>query len=122
LSAEPKELSVTIPVVQFIDREIAHVQKTMDIQFDAHQRALELAMIRLNERLEEMNKFRAQLVTERGEYLSRERFDTEHSTLINRVSAIELQNSKWSGSIWMLGGAISAVVVGINILMKMWPK
>jgi hypothetical protein len=118
----PEPLSLTIPVVDFVDREAGHLRREMEITFAAHEKALELAMVRLNERLEEMNQFRAQLVNERNTYLSRERFDTEHGTLLNRTSAIELQQSKWSGSLLALGAAISAIVVGVNIMMKLWVK
>jgi hypothetical protein len=33
-----------------------------------------------------------------------------------------LQIGKWSGSIWMLGGAVSAIVVLVNIALRVWIK
>jgi len=102
--------------------EIQHLREVMELKFEAQEEAVQLATNRLNERLEEMNKLREQISHERSTYLTRERFDQEHGTLIQRVSAIELQNSKWSGSIWMLGGVVSAIVVLINIALKIWMK
>ena|ERR1700690_3517790 len=102
--------------------EIRHLRERVDIRFSAKEEALNLALYRLNERLEERNELREQISKERGMYLSRERFDAEHSTLTGRVSALELQNSKWAGSLWMLGAAVSAIVVLVNIAMKIWLK
>jgi hypothetical protein len=121
LTNDAKDAVIVLSVTDFVDREIGHLKDKVDIRFQAQQEALALAMVRLNERLGEMNELRAQITMERGSYLLRERFDTEHQTLINRVSAIELLSSKVSGSIWMLGAAISAIVVGINLLMRFWP-
>jgi hypothetical protein len=102
--------------------EIRHLRELVDVRFDAQKEAVELAMVRLNERLGEMNELREQITRERGIYLTRERYDAEHQLLAQRVSALELQNSKWSGSIWMLGAAISALVIIVNVALKIWIK
>lgn len=112
------ELFVHIPVVELIDRETRHLGQKMDLQFVAHQQALEIALSRLDERLAEMNQFREQISTERVEFLTRSEYDREHKNVTNDVGALKLQASRLSGSIWMLGAAISAVVVGINLIMK----
>jgi hypothetical protein len=102
--------------------EIEHLREVMDVKFEAQEKALEIALQRLNERLEDMNELRKQITNERGMYLTRERFDSDHAALGQRVSSLELQASKWSGSIWMLGGVVSAIVVLINIALKVWVK
>jgi hypothetical protein len=114
--------TVTLTVEHFVDREIGHLKEKMELRFDSQAEALALAMVRLNERLAEMNELRGQIATERGSYLTREAYEREHKIVSDRAGALELQASKWSGSIWMLGGVISLVVVGINILLRMWPK
>jgi hypothetical protein len=102
--------------------EIRHLREVIDLRLASFEEARTLAAQRMDDRLVEMNQLREQISKERGLYLTRERFDSEHGTLGNRVSALELQNSKWSGSIWMLGGAVSAIVILVNIALKIWVK
>jgi len=106
--------TVTIPLVEFIDREIGHLKEKVELRVMAQEQAVELAMVRLNERLAEMNELRAQVTEERGVYLTRERFDHEHATLSDRVSAIELLLSNYQGRmaiVFALGGLL---IVAIN--------
>lgn len=105
-----------------LEQEVRHLKEMVDLRFTSSKEAIEQARERVNERLEGMNELRNQITNERGTYLTRERFDTEHGTLLARTAAIELQMSKWSGSIWMLGGAVSAVVILVNVALKMWAK
>lgn len=114
--------TVTFTVKEFVDREIGHLKEKVELRFDTRDKALDLAMIRLNERLAEMNELRKQISDERTTYITREAYDREHRPLIDRMSAMELQASRWSGSIWMLGGVISFIVVAVNVLLRMWPK
>jgi hypothetical protein len=106
--------TVTIPIVAFVDREVSHLKEKMELRLLAQEQAVALAMVRLNERLAEMNQLREQVTDERGVYLTRERFDHEHATLQDRVSAIELLLSNYQGRmaiIFALGGLL---IVAIN--------
>ena len=105
-----------------LDEGIHHLREVMELRFDTLDREIVTAKERMDEKLVGMNALREQILQERGTYLTRERFDHEHSSLQNRVSAIELQNSRWSGSLWMLGGAVSGVVVLVNVALKLWIK
>jgi hypothetical protein len=122
VSAPLADATVTIRVQDYVDREVSHLREIVELRYAASEAALNMAHQRMEERLGGMNELRDQISRERGAYLTRERFDAEHVTLQDRTSALELQASKWSGSMWMLGAAISAVVVGVNILLRFWPK
>jgi SMC interacting uncharacterized protein involved in chromosome segregation len=110
--------SITIPIVEFMDREIGHLKEKMELRVIAQEQAVTLAMVRLNERLAEMNQLREQITNERGVYLTRERFDHEHATLQSRVSAIELLLSNYQGRMAIIFALGSLAIVAINHFWK----
>lgn len=78
----------------------------------------------INRRLDEMNQFRAQINSERGEFLSRESYDAHHDAIVQRVSLLEIANSNMQGRMYMTGALISVfvsvVVVAVNLIVKLW--
>lgn len=86
---------------------------------DAH--ALEVASHDIDRRLEAMNEIRSQINSERGKYVLREMFDksldSARDTSDARFKMLEAFKNNFEGRFWMLGAAISAVVVILNLVL-----
>ncbi|MGA7080516.1 MAG: hypothetical protein WBQ43_10015 [Terriglobales bacterium] len=126
---------VPLFLVQFIDRTFEAERKMTEAEFRRRDAALE-AHIRMNDlrqeagdakmqkadavleyRLKEMNNFRAQINQERTEYLRREMFDREHSTLSERVKSLEIERGEQSGKAAAYASMIGFVVVLVQIAL-----
>lgn len=98
-------------------------------------RAIILARVALDKRLEEMNELRKQIDHERGKYLPRDLYDKEHDafrdsiytkfdslreTLSSRVSLLENSKSNLEGRMWAIGAMISLIVIVVNLALHFW--
>jgi hypothetical protein len=103
-----------------LDRHILE-QKALDIARTGDSAAIEIARLDVDRRLESMNELRAQINTERGSYVLRDRYDADHATLRDSVDArlkiLESVRANLEGRIWMLGGAISFAVIVLNLAL-----
>lgn len=86
------------------------------------EEALIIARKDIERRLDDMNKFREQIAQERGEFLRRDFYDEQHTSLRDsmdtRLKLLEQSKSNLEGRMWMMGAGISAVVVVVNLIMK----
>ncbi len=88
---------------------------------DTLRDSLSLARQDVDRRLEEMNQFREQIARERGEFLRRDMYDEQHNAIRNEMDArlkiLEQGKSNLEGRMWMMGAGISAIAVGLNLLL-----
>jgi hypothetical protein len=112
---------------------LAAQQTLSDQRWEAHgdvhalnQRAIDEAVKTLNLRLETMNEFRAQIASERGEFVRQEIYTSEYKSseskfeaaidrLITRIAVLENYKSNIEGRFWMLG----VTLVGINVTIEL---
>jgi hypothetical protein len=78
-------------------------------------KALVVALNNLSERLDEMNKFRAQIQEERASFLTKEVFDDKHEKLEGRVSLLSDWRNNMEGRFWALGAALAGFVVLLQL-------
>lgn len=119
--------------------DIKHERELREQWQEAHKRihemeqeSLALARQSIDGRLDEMNQLRAQISAERGFYVSREYYDQNHNSLrdslmilINqharesdtRLKLLETTKSNLEGRLWMMGAAISGVVIVVNFIL-----
>lgn len=98
------------------DRRLEEIGITiarMDEKFSSSERALLVAKSEIDRRLNDMNELRAQIASERGEFVRREKFDADHDTLVIAIS--NLQKFQWG----MLG-ALGVLQFVIGILLHYW--
>ena len=86
------------------------------------QDAVKLYRTELDRRLEEMNEFRAQILTERKEFLPIKDYDEKHEFLRTRVELLEQSKSNLDGKIWMLGAVLTGITVLLNFVFRYWPR
>ncbi len=92
-----------------------------------------LAASEINRRLDEMNQLRAQIENERGRYVVTEVYTKAQENLRDQLYALDrrmddrlklLENlsANVQGRLWMMGATISAVVIIVNVAMRMWTR
>ena len=88
-----------------------------DLRHEAGDAKIQKANEVLDYRLEEMNNFRSQINQERTEYLRREMFDREHSSLSERVKSLEIERGEHAGKAAAYASMVGFVVVLVQIAL-----
>ncbi len=104
------------------ERELREQSERSHFMFhdaEAKARAIELRGLEL--RLDSMNSLRQQINCERGRFVIREFYDEQHSSLREdmdtRLKLLETSKSNMEGRIWMMGAAISGIVIVLNVVL-----
>jgi len=81
---------------------------------DEREKATEAARKSMELRLDRLNELRAEVQEDRGQYLTRDKYDGEHDALSNRISLLE----SWRGkaALVMAGVAVVAGLIGAAIM------
>ena len=97
---------------------LAGIEKRIDLRLDAMDKALVLGREEVARRLETLNELRSEVLTDRGQFLPRETFDTyraEGTTWRERVekrlTTIETRAVTW-------GAALGVFVVVLNFALR----
>jgi hypothetical protein len=101
-------MPVPLSVADYVDRMLARERDVIivelekfgvkyDTQREGDKEAIRIAAVDVDRRLEAHNKFREQIEKERGEYLTRDLYDREHSSLANRVKELEITKGEQMG-------------------------
>jgi hypothetical protein len=75
----------------------SEVFRLMTTRFDFQDKALHVAQLELNRRLEAMNEFRNQLERQAGSFIDRNYYDAEHKSLRKEVEALREWKSQTEG-------------------------
>ncbi len=131
-------LFVPLALVRFIDRTLEAERKMTEAEFrrrdallEAHARLddlrheagdakLQKADKDLERRLEEMNNFRAQINTERVDYLRRDMYDRENAALSDRVKSLEIVRGEQSGKAAAYASMVGIVMVFVQVALHFW--
>jgi DNA repair exonuclease SbcCD ATPase subunit len=90
----------------YIDRIFEEKQKAVELGFKSQQDALSLASRTLEQRLEKLNELRQEVTSDRGRYVTREKYDADIEALNIRVGANDRETRQRWGQI---DGALSVV-------------
>jgi len=102
---------LSIPAREYIDREVeravANERESRRHSEEAVEKARQLQFSQLEQRLEGMNQFRAQLASQVTTFLPIDRFEREHTVLGDRLEAqIVALYDKWEAQIVALVGRV----------------
>jgi len=97
-----------VPLREYIERIFDERQKALDVAFKAQEQALRLASNNLELRLEKLNELRNEVTSDRGNFLTRDRYESQHSALEEKVAALESFRGKALG-FGALASLLSAV-------------
>ena len=112
---------------------IRHERELREAWIKAHEdlhvtdsEALRIARNEINRRLDEMNKIREQISSERGEFVRRELYDREHSSLReamdSRLKALEQAESNLDGRIWAVGAVVTIITLLSQLALRFLVK
>lgn len=117
------------------ERELRELwQQEHLIRHELEDKARELATKNLEQRLHSLNEIREQINSERGEFVRRDYFEQKYDALSKeidtgmtalakdtdtRMKVIENTISNFQGRLWMIGAAITFVVVVVNLLLRL---
>jgi hypothetical protein len=98
-----------------------YIETRMNEYREAHSRehalesqSLKLARDNLEYRLEQMNRFREQVTSERGSLVSKETYENRHEMLALRIEAVEKSIATLAG----VGATVALVLVVIEFVLR----
>ena len=112
-------------VQKAIYREMEQRERAHEQMHVAHKEVLDHAAKTLDDRLHGMNDFREAMSDMAGRFLTRGEIESKDNhlsaqiqALADRVRQTEIVRSNMEGRLLVLGGIMSAIVVGITVLIQ----
>lgn len=93
---------------------------TLEVRQQGIRDSIELSSKDLERRLSDMNRFREQILEERGLFVTVKEYDVQYEALRSRIEELELSKSNLDGRLWVIGIAftvLNAVVSGILVVL-----
>jgi hypothetical protein len=104
----------TVSLREFIEAILAEREKALQAAFAAQQIALSRASQNIELRLDKLNELRQEVIEDRGTYLTREKYETEHGVLENKIGALEA----WRGKALGFGALLALVSAAMGALIQ----
>jgi len=108
----------TVTLREYIEAIIGERDRALQAAFRAQQDALNLATRNLELRLEKLNELRTEVTQDRANFLTRDRYDSQHAALQDRVALLENFRGKALGFgalvslLSAVGGALIVKAIG----------
>jgi sensor domain CHASE-containing protein len=112
--------SVTVSVVAYVDREVAHLKELSQLRSDLADRAIELNHVETLRRLDELNHAHAQNIIDKQDYLPRQMFEQFANDNAKWRETVTKAISESAGANRTLIMVIGFVFTAITILMRFW--
>jgi hypothetical protein len=99
---------------EYIERIFDERQKALDLAFRSQQEALALASRTLELRLEKLNELRQEVTQDRGNYVTKDKFDTTIDVQERRFRLLEDARNRAIGfgaALGLLGGLAGGIVI-----------
>jgi hypothetical protein len=120
MDATPKTLAIEIPIVEFVDREIAHLRDFENLQATLVAKAVELNHVEILRRLDELNHAHAQNVIDKQEFLPRQMFEQFSNDNAKWRESVTKSISESAGSNRTLILVVGFLFTAITIVLKFW--
>jgi CHASE3 domain sensor protein len=120
MDATPKTLAIEIPIVEFVDREIHHLEKFENLQAALTAKAVELNHIEILRRLDELNHAHAQNAIDKQNYLPRPMFEQFEADNAKWREAVNKQISESAGANRTLIVVVGFIISMLSIALKFW--
>jgi len=111
-----------ISIKEYFESQLRIYKAAHEHEHELLNQNITLARDALNVRLEHMNEFRAQTLSERSEFVNKDKFDTAHRFLVDRVVELEQQLASFKGRILGIGSAVAVMLVVLQILLRFFVK
>jgi hypothetical protein len=111
-----------VSLKDYIESRLTQERELRETQVRDRNSALEAAKVEVDRRLEEMNNLRAQISSERQQFLSREVFDRAHGPLEDRVRILENFKANIDGRFLAMAGLLIFIQVALAAIALFWLK
>lgn len=91
------------PFHKYMEEQIRSLERRLDDWIEESRRQVDRADRVLNERLETMNEFRAQILTERAEFVRTDQFDARQKEINMAFRNLEDFVANLKGRMWSIG-------------------
>jgi len=114
--SDPKDSMVSLR--EYVDTLFRGYKKAHEKEHELLNQSIILARDALDIRLEHMNEFRAQVLSDRGEFVNKDKFDLTHAALINRVSQLERDAAAFRGRMLGIGSAVTVMLIILQVVLR----
>ena len=104
----------TVTLKEYILAILDERDKALKAAFVSQQEALNKAAEALSRRLDALNALRDEYTEDRGLMLTRDKYETEHTTLEQRVNSLE----SWRGKALGFGALLAIVAAAFGALLE----
>jgi hypothetical protein len=129
--AERKEASVSIPVIQFVDREIEkermltaaerdRLREVLQARFDSVAKAQELAYVELQRRLDMLNHAHQEAVAKEVHFMPRELAEQQQREYTVWRDTVNNALNQQVGRLATWGTVLTLIVIAIQVLLHFW--
>jgi hypothetical protein len=112
--------TVTIPIVEFVDREVGYLREVTLLRADLADKAVALNHVETLRRLEELNHAHAQNVIDKQDYLPRQMFEQFANENARWRETVTKAISESAGSNRTLILGVTFLFSAIAIVLKFW--
>ncbi len=102
----------------YLEERIAALDRRLDDSIAQAYRALDKAENNMNIRLDHMNEFRAQILSERGGFVSREAWEERNNVVNHSLKTLDDFVANLTGRIWALGVGAAGISVAVGLAIK----
>jgi sensor domain CHASE-containing protein len=121
MPATPPTLDlVTLSVVDFIDREVAHLDRVCSLQFDLAAKAVALNHIETLRRLDELNHAHAQNMVDKQDFLPRQMFEQFANENAKWRETVTKAISESAGANRTLVVVMGFLFTALSIALRLW--
>jgi hypothetical protein len=102
-----------VSLKEYIERVFDEKEKALQLAFRAQQEALALASRTLELRLEKLNELRQEVTSDRGNYVTKDQYETRSEAQNQRFQRLENFNSRVLGfgaAIGILAGIVGGII------------
>jgi hypothetical protein len=131
MDGERKDASVSIPVINFVDREIekerlltlesmARLREVLQGRFESVDKAQTIAYTELQRRLDMLNHAHDEMVRDKAHFQPRELSDAEHREYTTWRDLVNSQLSQHVGRMATWGTVLTLIIIAIQVLLHFW--
>jgi len=103
---------------EYVDTLLLGYKRAHEKEHELLNQNIVLARDALDVRLEHMNEFRAQVLSDRGEFVNKDKFDLTHAALIDRVSQLERDSAAFRGRMLGIGSAVTVMLIILQVALR----
>jgi hypothetical protein len=107
-----------ITLKDYVDTLFRQYKESHDKEHRLIEKSVDAARDAMDIRLDHMNEFRAQIQSERGDFVTRERFNAVTEILSTRLGNLEVAFSDFKGRVLGIGSGIAVFLVIIELVLR----